>query len=77
MRISNVEIIYEFVNDGRICGVYSVLFNGEKKVFIRNSNSIGVVAHYLGKSSTQCVSEIRDDVKKEFFHVLNKEANNE
>ena len=67
MGISSVKIIYEFTNDSRTCGCYSVIFNGEKKVFIRNDNSVGVVSHYLGKPAGQCVSEIRDDVKQEFF----------
>ena len=66
-KISNIETIYEFTNEGRTCGVYSVLFNGDKKVFLQNGDSVGVVSHYLGRPSSECVSVIRDDVKQEFL----------
>ncbi|MCL2556877.1 MAG: hypothetical protein FWE09_00195 [Treponema sp.] len=70
MGISRVETIFEFTNEGMVCGVYSVLFNGEKKVFIRNDKSVGVVSYCLGKPASRCVSEIRDDVKQEFLILM-------
>lgn len=72
-KISNINVIREFKNEERVCGVYSVIFNGNQEIFIRNGNSIGAVKHYLGESAGKCVSEIRDDVKRDFLAVLNRE----
>lgn len=65
-RIGNVAIIREF----KCGGVYSVLFNGKQEIFIKNGDSIGAVQHYLNKPASECVGEIRDDVKQEFLNKL-------
>jgi hypothetical protein len=69
-NISNIQTIQEFSNEGVVHGVYSLLFNGEQKTFVRNGDSIGAVTFYLGSHASQCVSEIRDDVKYEFLSQL-------
>jgi len=69
-RISSVDIVKEFTNDGVTYGVYSVIFNGKQQIFIRNGNSIGAVSFYLEKPISNCVDEIRDDVKNEFLLAL-------
>jgi hypothetical protein len=71
-KISDVTVIREFNNEDRVCGVYSVIFNGKQEIFIRNGNSIGVVQHYLGEPASKCVGEIRDGVKVEFLNRLKK-----
>ena len=68
--ISEIKTIQEFTNDSTTCGVYSLLFKGEQKIFIRNGDSIGVVSFLLGRSASQCVSEIRDDIKYDFLAQL-------
>lgn len=72
-KISNINKIREHKNDGKIYGVYSLDFNGEQKVFIRNGDSVGVVTHLLEKSANECVSLIREDVKKEFLEKINQD----
>ena len=76
-KINNVEIIYEFTNNdmNTTCGVYKVMFDRKEKVFIRNDDSVGVVAHYLGKPASKCVSIICDNVRDEFLEFLEKENN--
>lgn len=69
-RIKNINTIKEFTNENITYGVYSVIFNGEHKIFIRNGNSIGAVVHYSGEPVSKCVSEIRNDVKEEFLSKL-------
>jgi hypothetical protein len=69
-NFDKLNVIRHFVNDGNVCGVYSVEFKGKQEIFVRNRNSIGAVQHYLGKMASECVSEIRDDVKKEFLEYL-------
>lgn len=71
-----LETIYEFHNKDydTYCGLYHVeLNNGSKHYFIRNTNSVGVICHLVDRPSSECVSIIRDDVKKEFFEVLKNE----
>jgi hypothetical protein len=70
MNFSKIQIIREFTNDGHTCGVYSAMFKDKQEIFIRNGNSIGAVCHYLGKPASQCVSEVRDNVKEEFLVSL-------
>lgn len=71
-NFSKVQTVYEFTNkdSGNTNGVYYVTFKGNDRVFIRNGNSIGAVSHYLSKPASQCVDEIRDDVKQEFLAQL-------
>ena len=69
-RIQDINIIKEFSSEHGTFGVYSVIFNGEQKIFIRNGNSIGAVVHYVGEPVSKCVSEIRNDVKEEFLGKL-------
>lgn len=71
-EFSKIQTIYEFTNKdfGSTCGVYLVEFKGKDHVFIRNGDSIGAVAHYVGKPASQCVGEIRGDVKQEFLNQL-------
>lgn len=69
-KIQNIDTINEFTNENITYGVYSVMFNGEQKIFIRNGNSIGAVVHRLGEPASKCVSEIRNDVKEEFLSKL-------
>lgn len=71
-NFNSVEKIYEFTNrdSNSTCGVYLVDFKGKQRVFIRNGDSVGTVSHYVGEPVAQCVGEIRDDVKKEFFEMI-------
>lgn len=69
-RIQGINIIKEFTSENITYGIYSVIFKGEQKVFIRNGNSIGVVVHYFGEPASKCISEIRDDIKEEFLSKL-------
>ena len=69
-RISSVDVVREFTNNGITYGVYSVMFNNKQQIFIRNGDSIGAVSFYWGKPANQCVDEIREDVKKEFLLAL-------
>jgi len=73
-RITDIQIIYEFTNKEyqTTNGAYLLDFKGEQMLFIRNNNSVGVVAHYLDRLASECVSIIRKDVKEEFFAELNK-----
>lgn len=71
-NFDNLEIVEEFTNNGRVYGIYIANFQGKRKIFIRNNDSIGVVYYYYDKPAGKCVSEIRDDVKKEFLHYLNQ-----
>lgn len=68
--INDIQIITEFSNDGVVYGVYSAMFKGEKKVFIRSGASIGVVQHLWNEPSSKCVAEIRDDIKQMFLSCL-------
>ncbi len=70
-KISKVVTIREFINDGITYGVYSLDFNGEQKIFIRNGDSVGVVSHLFGEPANKCVCIIRDDFKQEFLAALN------
>lgn len=69
---SKIETIYEYTNkDFDVTnGAYLVTFKGTERLFIRNGNSVGTVSHFLGRYASQCVSEIRDDVKYEFLAQL-------
>jgi hypothetical protein len=73
-RITDIRILYEFTNKDTQskCGTYLLNFNGERYLFIRNGESIGIVCHYLGRPASECVSIIRNDVKDKFFAELNK-----
>ena len=73
-KISEIQTIQEFTNNGTTYGVYSLLFNGEQKTFIRNGDSIGAVSFLFGCTASQCVSEIRDDVKCEFLLERNHKS---
>ena len=68
-NFSRVSVITEFVSehDGIVYGVYQVVFKGKHEIFIRNGDSIGAVTFLWGKTASQCVSEIRADVKEEFY----------
>ena len=70
-NFTNINIIREFVNSGIACGVYDVVFEGKQEIFIRNGKSIGAICHYLDRPASQCVSEIRENVKEEFLECLN------
>jgi hypothetical protein len=74
-RISDINIIREFENNGNIYGIYSIVFNGEQKILIRNEKSIGAVSHSVGEPANKCVWEIRDDVKQEFLEKLEYKKN--
>jgi hypothetical protein len=73
-----LQTIYEFNNKqfDTKCGLYHVeLDSGSKHYFIRNNESVGTITHYLDRPASECVSIIRNDVKQEFFDMLNKESN--
>jgi len=72
MNFSKIEIINEINNKefGVTSGVYSVIYKGKKEIFIRNGYSVGAISYYLEKLAEDCVSEIREDVKKEFLLAL-------
>jgi hypothetical protein len=72
--IEIVEVIYEFHNKETETanGVYKVNLNGKPYIFIRNDDSVGVVSHYLGKPASECISIIRDDVKRNFLTAVKK-----
>ncbi len=71
-NFKDIQVIKEFKNDDRNYGVYSLIFKSEHHVFIRNNNSVGTVAFYYDEPASKCVSEIRADVKAEFFEELEK-----
>jgi hypothetical protein len=71
-KIERVVKIREFINNEIIYGVYDVYFKGEQKIFIRNGDSVGTVSFLWGKTASECVLEIRSDVKKEFLEFLNE-----
>lgn len=73
-RIKNIQTIYEFTNKEHQTtnGAYLLEFKGERHLFIRNNESVGTVQHYLDRSASECISIIKDDVKKEFFLELDK-----
>ena len=68
--IDNINKIQEFTNDGVTYGVYSVNIKGNLRILIRNGNSVGAVCYYWGKTASQCVDEIREDIKEEFLELL-------
>lgn len=71
-RVRDIQIINEFsINSGLTYGIYSLMFKDERKVFIKNGDSIGVISHLLGEPASKCVNEIREDVKQEFLECLN------
>jgi len=69
-RITNINIIKEFTNEGVAYGIYSLLFRGKLMVFIRNGNSIGTVEFLQDHPASECVSEITTGVKEEFLALL-------
>jgi hypothetical protein len=73
-RITNLKVINRFTSndDGKTYGEYSCDFNGEKKLFIQNGDSWGVVSHWWGKPVTECVNIIRSDVRDELILLLGK-----
>ena len=73
-RITDVKIVHEFTNEQykSTCGVYLVTFRGKPETFIRNGDSIGIVAYYVNEPVTKCIGFIRDDVKDEFLTFLEK-----
>ena len=70
--IEITQVIYEFHNNDTSTtnGVYCVKLNGKPHIFIRNNESVGTVCHYLGKSASECVNIIRDDVKQDFLKQI-------
>ena len=77
MNISILETIYEFTNrqfsdDGFTGGVYFVMVDDKRKIFIRNGDSIGVVNHFLDEPVKECVPEISREAKKKFLMALEK-----
>jgi len=69
-KFKEITVIKEFVNDGIPYGVYSVIFNDNQEIFIRNNDSLGVVSFFYDRTSDKCVSIVRNDVKEEFFDML-------
>jgi hypothetical protein len=68
-----LQTIYEWHNKDldTTCGMYHVeLDSGNKYYFLRNDNSVATINHFVGKPANECVSIIRDDVKQEFFKLL-------
>lgn len=68
--ISEIKTIREFKNDGVVYGVYLVVFNGKQEVFVRNSDSVGAIQHWVGEPANKCINEIRGDVKQKFLQAL-------
>jgi hypothetical protein len=60
--IANLEILQKFETDGITYGIYWADFDGKKKLFIQNGNSVGVVCHLYGKPADKCVCIVRQDV---------------
>ena len=73
-RFGPITIIREFTNNEIPYGIYSVTFNGEDEkqdlVLIRNNNSIGTVTFLHDHPASDCVLEVRNDVKREFLTAL-------
>lgn len=78
LEINKIDIIKQFTtkDDGVVCGVYKVETNGrdgvKEEVFIQHGDSIGVVTFCVDKPASECISIIRNDVKKEFLKVLDR-----
>lgn len=77
MNFTQIDIIREFTHSEITYGVYSVIFENEQEIFIRNGNSIGAVCFLLDEPASKCVSEVRNDVKKEFLETLGEMRKNE
>ena len=71
-RITNLKVLNRFKNNmnNNTCGIYWCEFNGEKKLFIQNGDSWGVVSHWLNEPVTKCVNIIREDVRDELISVI-------
>lgn len=68
-----LQTVYEFSNKETetTCGLYHVQLNsGGKYYLLRNGDSVGVICHYRGRPALECISIIRDDVKRDFFSLL-------
>ncbi len=70
MEIIEIKTIREFKHDGLSFGVYLVTLQGEKKILVRNENSVGVICHYIAKPANECISILREDIKQEFLKAL-------
>jgi hypothetical protein len=71
MKILNT--IYEFHNKDldTTCGLYHVeLDSGSKHYLLRNNESVGAIQHLYGRPAVECIGIIRNDVKQEFFELL-------
>jgi len=70
--IELTQVIYEFhsKDTGTTNGLYRVKLNGTPHTFVRNDDSVGAICHYLGRPASECVSIIRDDVKRDFLELL-------
>jgi hypothetical protein len=71
-KIENIKIIHEFTNGSFTGGTYSVLYNGEPYVFIRNGDSVGAVFHWIDKPASECIEDVREETKKLFLQELEK-----
>jgi hypothetical protein len=72
MKIENIKIIHEFTRGRFLAGTYSLLYNGEPYVFIRNGDSIGAVFHWIDKPASECVEDVREETKDLFLKELEK-----
>lgn len=71
-KFGEIIAIKEIANPqlGSACGVYNVAFNGKQEVFVRNGDSVAVIAFFYGSPAEKCMHPIRDDVKEEFFRLI-------
>lgn len=73
--IEILQTIYEFHNKttGTTSGLYHVeLDSGSKYYLLRNNESVGALQHYVDRPASECVSIIRNDMKRSFFEALSK-----
>lgn len=71
MDININQKIIEFTNNGECYGLYLATFGTrDNRVILRNGESVGVVEFLVGKKATNCIGEMREDVKIKFLKIL-------
>ena len=71
--ITNFKVIEYFkTKNGNEYGIYSANFNNEKKFFVQNGDSFGVICYFLNESVSKCLCIVTDNVKAELKDYIEK-----
>ncbi len=80
-QIRTIKIIRESDNGKNmhddVYGVYSVVYNKKREIFIKNGNSICAVRHVIGAPATDCLMEVEGSVMEEFMRALKNRTDKE